>query len=36
MKNNGSEIINPGNLKKEQTDLIRRKGKQKEMTVREQ
>lgn len=25
MKNNGSEIIDPGKLKKEQTDLIRRK-----------
>ena len=36
MKNNGSEIINPGKLKKEQTDLIRRKGKKTEMTVREQ
>ena len=36
MKNDGSEMINPGKLKKEQTDLIRRKGKQKEMTVREQ
>ena len=36
MKYNGSEIINPGKLQKEQTDLIRRKGKQKEMTVREQ
>ena len=33
-KNNGSEIIDPGKLKKEQTDLIRRKGKKKEMTVR--